>query len=140
MNDYFLSNSEQDTINFGKNFSHKVMEGDILALYGDLGTGKTQFVKGFCLGLNINDTITSPTFTIMNIYKGKFNVNHFDLYRLNNSQDIYNLGIDDCFFSSSITIMEWAEKAKEILPDKRYDIFFEYGEDENQRIIKFKKY
>jgi tRNA threonylcarbamoyladenosine biosynthesis protein TsaE len=140
MEDRFLSNSEQDTIDYGKTFSQKIIEGDIIALYGDLGTGKTQFVKGLCSGLNISDTITSPTFTIMNIYKGKYTVNHFDLYRLTNSLEIFNLGINDFFFTSSITIMEWAEKAKDLLPDKRYDIFFEYGENENQRIIKYKKY
>lgn len=134
--DTVITHNELETIKFGEAFAGKLCKGDLVALYGDLGTGKTQFVKGICTGLGVLEDVTSPTFTLMNIYYGKEKVFHYDFYRLSDEQQIYDLGIDDFIFSDGICLLEWAEKAEHLLPDRRIDINFDYGDSEDERIIK----
>jgi tRNA threonylcarbamoyladenosine biosynthesis protein TsaE len=132
-----ITHNELETIELGKRFSGKLKKGDLIALYGDLGSGKTQFVKGICSGLDVKEDVTSPTFTLMNIYKGKEKIFHYDFYRLSSDSEIYDLGIDDYMFSDGICLIEWAEKAEKFLPPERIDVIFDYGEEENERIINF---
>jgi tRNA threonylcarbamoyladenosine biosynthesis protein TsaE len=135
----FTSNSDIETRALGASFSEILQLGDVIALYGELGTGKTQFIKGICEGLRIQEDVTSPTFTIMNIYNSNRTIYHFDFYRLTSEFEIFDLGINDFLFSDGISLIEWAEKGKIFLPDHRYDIYFDYGEDENRRIINIRK-
>ncbi len=137
--DTIITHSEAETIDFGKSFAQNMKKGSLLALYGDLGTGKTQFIKGVCTGLGVQDDVTSPTFTLMNIYDGREKIFHFDFYRLSSDSQIFDLGIDDFIFSDGICLIEWAEKAERFLPVNRIDVRFDYGEDENDRIIKIGK-
>lgn len=137
--DTIITHSEADTIDLGKSFAQNLKKGSLLALYGDLGTGKTQFIKGICTGLGVQEDVTSPTFTLMNIYDGREKIFHFDFYRLSSDSQIFDLGIDDFIFSDGICLIEWAEKAERFLPVNRIDVRFDYGEDENDRIIKIGK-
>jgi tRNA threonylcarbamoyladenosine biosynthesis protein TsaE len=135
----YISDSETNTRLLGTQFAGILKRGDVIALYGELGTGKTQFIKGICKGLGIEEEITSPTFTIMNIYKNDYIIYHFDFYRLSSENEVYDLGINEFLFSDGISLIEWAEKGQVFLPKTRYEIRFDYGEDENVRLIRIIK-
>ncbi len=112
-NVYSVDNTTELGIKLGKLLKF----GDIICLTGDLGTGKTHITKGIAKGLGINDNITSPTFTIVNEYEGgRLKLNHFDVYRVNDPNEIYAIGFDDYIFSDAVSIIEWANYIEEILP------------------------
>lgn len=134
----YKSNSEKDTILIGKTFGEKLFGGEIVLLCGNLGSGKTQFVKGVALALGINEQITSPTFTFMKQYKiSQKNLSflyHIDLYRIENKMDIETLGIDDVLLDKNgITLTEWAEKLENV-PSGAFVVKFKY-EKGDQRTI-----
>jgi len=131
----FLSNSPEETFQIAKNFSGELKPGDIVALIGNLGTGKTIFVKGICAGLNAEQTPLSPTFSIINEYNGKYKIYHFDFYRIKDISELYDIGYEDYFNDESICLIEWADMFPEILPDDRIEIKIEFGETETQRKI-----
>ena len=109
--------------------------GDIVALYGELGAGKTVFTKGLVKGLGIKARVASPTFVYLRIYKGKkYTVNHLDLYRGEGAVDFKSLGLDELFDSSSITVIEWAQKLKGKLPKKRIDITIKKIDEKTRKI------
>ena len=109
--------SVDDTTQLGMKLGKLLKPGDIICLTGDLGTGKTHITKGIAKGLDINDNITSPTFTIVNEYEGgRLKLNHFDVYRVSDPDEIYAIGFDDYIFSDSVSIIEWANYIEEILP------------------------
>ncbi|MBN1154958.1 tRNA (adenosine(37)-N6)-threonylcarbamoyltransferase complex ATPase subunit type 1 TsaE [candidate division KSB1 bacterium] len=106
-----------------------LQNGDIVAFFGDLGSGKTYFIKGICEGLGIEDDVTSPTFTIMNVYEGPVDVYHFDFYRVSTAADVYGLGYEDYFYSDGICLIEWADRIDSFLPENRIDIFIDTPKD-----------
>lgn len=109
--------SVEETTQLGIKLGRLLNAGDIICLTGDLGTGKTHITKGIAKGLGITDNITSPTFTIVNEYKGtKLKLNHFDVYRVSDPDEIYAIGFDDYIFSDAVSIIEWANYIEEILP------------------------
>lgn len=114
-----ISNSEKDTFRTADDLSRGLKPGDVLALTGELGSGKSVFARGLLHGFGIKDKyIASPTFTLINIYKGKLPVYHFDVYRLNSPDELINLGYEEFFFGDGVTIIEWADKVKDFLPEK----------------------
>lgn len=119
-----LTNSPEETQVFGRELSTHLKPGIPICLYGDLGSGKTNLVKGIALGLGISDLITSPTFTLIKMYQGnKKTLCHIDLYRINAVKELREIGILDLIRSTqSCTIIEWAEKLGDYLPKKRVDI------------------
>lgn len=137
--------NEGETISFAKNFAKNLSGGETIALTGDLGSGKTTFTKALAHQIGIKDTITSPTFNIIrayNIPKSKQRLStklfHIDVYRLNNENELLELGVEDFFRSTkTITIIEWAEKVKKILPKNTVFIDFNIGKN-NERIISIK--
>lgn len=135
----YITHNEEETFLLGIDFSKEIIKGDVVALYGDLGSGKTQLIKGICKGLGVIEEVTSPTFTLMCVYEAKYKIFHFDFYRLSSDSEIYDLGIDDFIFSDSVSLIEWAEKAQRFLPSKRIDIFFDFGNNDNERIIKISR-
>lgn len=141
MNDknIFITNSFEETQNLGKEFAKTLKGGELIALYGSLGGGKTTFVQGLALGLGIKRRIISPTFIIIRTYHLRPKTfYHIDLYRTETSDDIRGLGIKEIIGNSNnIVVVEWAEKMKDFLPKKRIDIYFEYL-DENKREITIK--
>ena len=105
----FYVNSVEETTNLGIALGKLLNSGDIICLTGDLGTGKTHITKGIAKGLEITDYITSPTFTIVNEYdSGRLKLNHFDVYRVSDPDEIYAIGFDDYIFSDAVSIIEWA--------------------------------
>ena len=112
----WISESEEDTLGFGKHIGENVRPGDILLLYGDLGSGKTVLSKGIACGIGVSDMVTSPTFTLMNPYAGKYPVYHFDLYRLTRPEELYDLDYEEYFYGDGIAIVEWPERMGSLLP------------------------
>ncbi|HBP87715.1 MAG TPA: tRNA (adenosine(37)-N6)-threonylcarbamoyltransferase complex ATPase subunit type 1 TsaE [Nitrospiraceae bacterium] len=128
--------SAQETIKFGKLLGQQFTGGDVLALTGDLGTGKTVLTCGIALGLGIPmDQVSSPTFTLIQEYPGAFPLIHVDLYRLERPSEISTLGLEEYFTSHTIVLIEWAERFPQILPPDHMAIRLEYGETENIRLI-----
>lgn len=107
MEERYISNSLEETEKIAEDFAKTLKSGDIVLLSGDLGAGKTQFTKGVAKGLGINDTIPSPTFTIMNSYENR--LFHFDLYRLHSFEELMNVGAEEFLYSNGISILEWPE-------------------------------
>lgn len=131
----FISNSPEETFETAKDFSKELNKGDIVALIGHLGSGKTIFVKGICSGLNASQTPLSPTFSIINEYKGRFTIYHLDFYRIKEIEELYDIGYEDYFNDESICLIEWADLFENILPEKYIRVEIEFGNTENQRII-----
>ncbi|MDQ3020677.1 MAG: tRNA (adenosine(37)-N6)-threonylcarbamoyltransferase complex ATPase subunit type 1 TsaE [Bacteroidota bacterium] len=142
-----ISYSPEETILFGEDFAKTLKRNDIIGLFGNLGSGKTQFVKGICKYFNVKDVINSPTFIIVNEYTGvdnnsgeTFNLNHFDLYRLKNLNELIEIGIESYTNNSSVCLIEWAELADEYFKGNLKKVFFDYGKDDNERVIRFKSF
>ena len=128
--------SEEKTIKIAKDLAKSLKKGDVVALYGKLGAGKTVFSKGIAKGLGIKKRIISPTFTIVRSYNfkgGRFY--HLDLYRGKSEKDFENIGLSEIMSSDSIIIIEWADKVRKVLPKKRIDIKIKLV-DEKTRLIK----
>ena len=109
--------------------------GTVIALHGDLGAGKTCFIQGLAVAMGITDPITSPTYTLIGEYEGRMRLNHIDLYRLKNSIEALGIGLEEYLESDGITAIEWAERAKEILPPGMLHISIEMGKSETSRLI-----
>jgi len=117
-----ITNSTQETFSLGKLLGTLVQEGDVLCVSGGVGAGKTVLAKGIASGMDIKDTVTSPTFTLINEYKGRLPFYHMDVYRLGSPWEMTDLGYRDYFYGSGVTLVEWAERVKEILPPERLNI------------------
>ena len=112
-----VTKSVQETMRFGERLAKQLKAGDVVALFGDLGSGKTTLVKGIAKGLKVKTAqVNSPTFVLMNFYEGKLPIYHFDLYRLEDTKEIDRLGCDEFFYDKGIAIIEWAQRLKELLP------------------------
>ncbi len=134
------STSETQTFAIAEKFSQSLQQGDVVALYGELGSGKTHFVKGLCKGIGITHNITSPTFTIVNEYtEGKIPIYHFDCYRLKTLSELDEIGFDEYLEKKGICLIEWADLIKEKLPHQRYDIYITVGSEQHQRTITIEK-
>ena len=134
----FISNNPAETEAIGQRFAKDVNAGSILALKGELGSGKTQLVKGLVAGLGSGAAVTSPTFTILHEYSsGRFPVYHFDFFRLEDRQSVARLGLDDYFFSDGVSVIEWADQFPEFIPGQARWILFEI-KSENTRAITLK--
>lgn len=127
-----ITKSASETAKLGEKLAKRVTNGGILALYGDLGSGKTTFVQGLAKGLGITKRIISPTFVIIRQY---YNFYHIDLYRVENQHGLEGLGIEEIFNNpKNIVAIEWAEKLSDMLPKGRLDVRFEHM-DEGERKI-----
>ena len=109
------SYKEEDTFSFGEELGKKAVPGEIYALCGDLGVGKTVFTKGIALALGINAEITSPTYAYLNDYDGK--LYHYDCYRLSSGEDAEALGLTEYFYGDGVCVVEWSENIADVLPD-----------------------
>ena len=118
-----ISNNVNDTIAYAREIAAKAQPGDILCLDGELGVGKTIFAKGFAEGLGIKDPITSPTFTIMNIYdSGRIPLYHYDVYRIEDENEMDELGYEEYFFGKGVTLVEWASQIPGCIPKEAMHI------------------
>jgi tRNA threonylcarbamoyladenosine biosynthesis protein TsaE len=136
----FTTHSEQETISAGKDFADRLTPGSVVALFGDLGAGKTRFIKGICEKLGIEKHVSSPTFTIVHEYPiERGTVYHFDFYRVRSVQEIIDLGFDDYLRADSICLIEWAEKAQSLLPPGRFEIHLSLGKNHDTRLIRIEE-
>ena len=130
-----ISCSPEETFEFGRKLAGSLRRGDVLALCGDLGAGKTQFVKGLAAGLGSGAEATSPTFTLIQEYNGgAFPLYHVDFYRLEEPEDALKIGIDEYLDGDGITVVEWADKFAELIPERAEWIRFTLVDDETRRI------
>jgi tRNA threonylcarbamoyladenosine biosynthesis protein TsaE len=143
-NDIIISKSEKQTILTGKEFAETILPGEIIGLKGNLGSGKTQFVKGVGEYFQVKDVINSPTFLIVNQYQGidpkskkEITINHFDLYRLQFKEELETIGFTDYISGKSVCIIEWCELAEEFLSDGFREVNFDFGNTEKERILTF---
>ncbi len=133
-----ITNSAGETMLIGEKLAKKLKPRDIVALSGDLGSGKTTFTKGIGKGLGVKDPrhINSPTFVLIKEYKGDIPLYHLDLYRIDDVKEIENLAIEEYIYGDGVTVIEWAEKIKCILPEKRVSVRFKIkGGDKREVVI-----
>ena len=120
------SNSEKDTFDIARKLAEGSKKGDIYALVGDLGVGKTAFAKGFAEGLGIRESIVSPTFTILQIYEsGRMPLYHFDVYRIGDVSEMDEIGYEDCFWGDGVSLVEWADIVRDIFPENTVKVTIE---------------
>ena len=130
-----VSKSPEETKEFGKKIGKNLFNGTIIALSGKLGSGKTTLIQGIGEGLGIISPIKSPSFTFINEYQGTLPLYHFDLYRLNTEGEIESLGYEEYFYSKGVSVVEWADRALEVLPEKYIEVKFRHL-GKNKREIK----
>lgn len=136
------THSDAETRSLGEQFSPFLTKGDVVALNGDLGAGKTCLVKGICSALGVEDTVNSPTFILVNHYSGhrngiNFPIYHLDFYRLAGAEDLDTFGADEFFEGNGICLIEWAVRAADRLPDRCWMISIEYT-GHNSRTLRFR--
>ena len=128
----FVSKSVKETINFGKRLGRILRKGDVVALCGELGSGKTRFIQGFAKGLGLRQRLTSPTFVLLKKYK---NLYHIDCYRLNKPKNLLDLDFKEIISNSqNIVLIEWAEKVRSMLPKDVIWVKFEIVSEKKRRI------
>lgn len=133
----FITNSEEETEALGARLAVKLEPGAVIAFTGDLGAGKTAFTRGLARGLGIPDRVTSPTFTIVNEYEGgRLPLFHFDMYRLEDAGDLFDIGWEDYLDRGGVCAVEWSERVEEALPEDAVTVSFaRCPEGENWRVI-----
>lgn len=115
--------SMEDTFKLGEDLGAKALPGEIYTLSGDLGTGKTVFAQGFAKGLGIEEVVNSPTFTIVSEYtEGRMPFYHFDVYRISDPEEMYEIGFEEYLYGQGVCLIEWAELIRDIIPEKTIDI------------------
>ncbi len=128
-------NDENQTIALGQKIAGILKAGDFICLDGDLGTGKTFLSKSIARSLGVDEYITSPSYTIINEYEGKLPIYHFDVYRINDIDEMYEIGYEEYFFGEGVCLVEWANMIKDLLPDSYFQIKLSMCESFNSRII-----
>ncbi|MBG9443042.1 tRNA (adenosine(37)-N6)-threonylcarbamoyltransferase complex ATPase subunit type 1 TsaE [Cytobacillus firmus] len=129
----FISKKPEDTMGFSEKLGSLLQPGDVLALEGDLGAGKTTFTKGLAKGLNITRNVNSPTFTIIKEYHGRLPLYHMDVYRVEDSFE--DLGFDEYFDGNGVTVVEWAHLVKEQLPEELLTIYLFLDDHDSRRLV-----
>lgn len=130
-----ITTNENETADLAKKFSEVLKQGDVVSLIGDLGAGKTFFVKNVLSAFG-NNNVSSPTFAIVNVYENKFIISHFDFYRIKKIEELYDIGFDDYLNDEeAITFIEWADLFPQILPKHRYEIKINYVDDNKREFI-----
>lgn len=131
----FIANSVAETEAFAKQLASTFVGGEVLLLQGEMGAGKTHFVKGLAKGLGIDDVVTSPTFALHNSYSGRLTLNHFDFYRIDDSEEVAMLGLDEFFFDKQgVAAIEWSENVKDLLPRNCITVTIDKLDDNSRRI------
>lgn len=130
-----ILNGLEETNKFGIKLGKLLGAGDVVCLNGELGAGKTTLTKSIGLGLGVDDYITSPTFSLINEYEGRYPVYHFDVYRLENTEELYDLGFDEYFYGRGVSIIEWADRIQSFLPEERIVLAIENTDDLDERKI-----
>ncbi|MCR5481860.1 MAG: tRNA (adenosine(37)-N6)-threonylcarbamoyltransferase complex ATPase subunit type 1 TsaE [Clostridia bacterium] len=134
-NKTLIMKNENDTKAFGLGLAEKLKPGSVVALIGDLGTGKTALTGYIAQGLGSREMITSPTFTIVREHRdGRIPLFHFDVYRVNDEEDMFEIGYEEYFYGDGVCVVEWADLIEDLLPENAIVIKIKYGKNENERI------
>lgn len=128
-----MSFSDRETEEWGRRLGQAIKPGSFIALEGDLGAGKTAFTRGIARGLDIDDPITSPTYTLVQEYEGRLPLYHFDVYRLDDSDEILEIGAEEYFYGEGVTVVEWPQRVEDYLPPERLIVRIEKGSNDNER-------
>lgn len=141
MNQVFISKSENETLRFAREFAKTLNPGDIVLLGGDLGAGKTVFTKGIVDEFSCGKEVAvSPTFVIVNTYNTTPVINHFDLYRIENIDELEAIGIEEYLYSDGVCVVEWAERASGLFPNYAIEVLIEkFGDNERKIIVRSKE-
>jgi tRNA threonylcarbamoyladenosine biosynthesis protein TsaE len=130
-----VTNSAAETRALGEQLARRLQPGDTVILEGELGAGKSELARGIARGLGVTETVTSPSFTILNVYEsGRCPLYHFDWYRLENEEELYELGMDEYLGGDGVAVVEWAERCPDAVPEKRIRIRLEVTGEETRRI------
>jgi len=127
--------SAEETIAVGERLGNRLKPGDVVALSGDLGAGKTTLTRGIAAGMGVAADIHSPTFTLIHEHPGAIPLYHIDLYRLSNEEEAERIGIDEYIYGDGVTIIEWAQKVKPLLPPDRLDIELKMTGDTDRELV-----
>ena len=130
----YILNDLKDTEKFGQIFARTLKKQDVISLIGDLGAGKTTLTKSIAKSFEIEENVTSPTFSLVNTYYGNIQLNHIDLYRLEDEMEIESLDIDELLYPEGITIIEWASQAQSYMPRNLIEIYIEKTGDVSRKI------
>lgn len=130
----FTTRSEMETEKLGESFSSLLPNGSVVALFGELGAGKTAFVRGMARGMGIDCRVSSPTFTIVNEYTGPRTLIHFDLYRLESADELFDIGWEDYLDRGAVCAVEWSERAKGAFEGDEFSVRFEKLSETSRRI------
>lgn len=130
----YISHSYEDTLKIGESLAENLKGTEVIALFGGLGMGKTALTTGIARGLGSSDSVSSPTFALVNEYHGKYNVYHFDMYRISSWDDLYSIGFFD-YLDTGVLVIEWSENIENALPPEYIRVTMEKGNGENERII-----
>jgi tRNA threonylcarbamoyladenosine biosynthesis protein TsaE len=130
----YFSNSEKETFSLGVKLSEKVKPGDIFLIEGALGVGKSVLIRGFAKGLGVEESIPSPSFTLVNEYQGKYPIYHFDFYRINDPFELYELGFEDYIYSQGISFIEWPSKGEDLMPTEAIKVNIAITDDGKRQI------
>lgn len=130
------THSPMETRAFGERLAQKLHPGDVLLLLGDLGAGKSELTRGIAAGLHVAETVTSPSFPILNVYEsGRVPLYHFDWYRLQSAEELWELGMDEYLGGDGIAVVEWSSRCPEAIPETYLEIFIETVDDMTREII-----
>ena len=132
----YTSTSPESTRNIARALCDKLIAGDVILLQGDLGAGKTEFVKGLATGFGVNEPVTSPTFALLNVYQGRLPVYHFDLYRLRSLEELDGIGFGEFVGGDGLAVVEWPDAFAAALPDEFLKVVILPGETVAQRIVR----
>jgi len=126
----------EETLELGRQLGHLLVAGDLVALVGDLGAGKTCLVQGIARGLDVPETsyVRSPSFVILNVHPGRCDLNHLDLYRIHSPAELEDLGYREIFYGEGVTLIEWADKIEDLLPQEHFRISLDFR-NETERVL-----
>lgn len=130
-----VTDSEASTIKLGKLIGEALKPGDVISLNGDLGAGKTELTKGIALGLGVIDYVTSPTFIILNEYEGRIPLYHFDVYRIEDIDEMHEIGFDEYIYGNGVCVLEWGDMVFDLLPENTIRIAIHKPDDLKREIV-----
>ena len=132
---HFISYTPQETMQWGKRIARRLWPSSVICLTGNLGSGKTTFVKGVAQGLQISPVkVNSPTFVLLNIYEGKRSLFHFDFYRLEQLEEIEKIGYDEFLYGDGVTVIEWAERLRHLFPTENLTVKLGYKTEQERTL------
>ena len=130
-----VTRSPEETQALAASLARELGPGSVLALHGELGSGKTCFVQGLAMGLGVTEPVNSPTYTLVNEYRGSLPLYHVDLYRIRQPSEVLSLGLDEYLYGDGVVAVEWAERAESLLPAGCRHVTFEPGSSPDERVI-----